>query len=97
MQTDQGVKTHTNEEASKLDASNPDSNGDDLFDAIKNKDFPSWTVQVQVMTSEEAQKYKYSVLDLTKTWSHKDFPLRTIGKVRLISLSIFQVELFNTD
>ncbi|CED85580.1 catalase [Phaffia rhodozyma] len=83
MRTDQGVKTHTNEEASKLDASNPDSNGDDLFDAIKNGDFPSWTVQVQVMSPEQAQKFRYNILDLTKVWSHKEFPLRTIGKFTL--------------
>lgn len=32
------------------------------------------------MTPEQAEKFRYNVLDLTKVWSHKEYPLRPVGK-----------------
>jgi catalase len=35
------------------------------------------------MTPEQAEKFRYNVLDLTKVWPHKDYPLRPFGKIVL--------------
>lgn len=35
------------------------------------------------MTPAQAEKFRYNILDLTKVWPHKDFPLRPIGKLVL--------------
>jgi catalase len=35
------------------------------------------------MTVEQAEAFKYNILDLTKIWSHADYPLRPIGKLTL--------------
>lgn len=35
------------------------------------------------MTPEQAEKFRYNVLDLTKVWPHSEFPLRPIGKLVL--------------
>ena len=35
------------------------------------------------MTPEQAEKFRYNVLDLTKVWPHEDFPLREFGKMVL--------------
>ena len=35
------------------------------------------------MTPEQAEKFRYNVLDLTKVWPHKEYPLRPIGKLVL--------------
>ena len=35
------------------------------------------------MTPEQAEKFRYSILDLTKVWPHSEFPLRPIGKMVL--------------
>lgn len=32
------------------------------------------------MTPKQAESFRYNVLDLTKVWPHKDYPLRPIGK-----------------
>lgn len=45
---DAGFKTHTAASAAALDGANPDSATEDLFKAIDRKEFPSWTVSVQV-------------------------------------------------
>jgi catalase len=36
-----------------------------------------------VMTEAEAKTYKWNPFDLTKTWSHKDFPLMDVGVMEL--------------
>ena len=33
------------------------------------------------MTPEQAEKFRYNVLDLTKIWPHSQFPLRPVGKL----------------
>ncbi|ODV76520.1 peroxisomal catalase [Cyberlindnera jadinii NRRL Y-1542] len=81
--TDQGIKNFTNEEAGKIAGENPDHATEDLFNAIANKEYPSWTVYFQVMTEAQAKELPFSVFDLTKVWSHKDFPLRRFGKLTL--------------
>jgi catalase len=83
LKTDQGSKTLTNDEAVALSASNPDHATEDLFNAIERKEYPSWTVYVQVMTPEQAENFKYSIFDLTKTWPQKEYPLRRFGKLTL--------------
>ena len=35
------------------------------------------------MTPEQAEKFRYNVLDLTKVWPHAEFPLRPIGRLVL--------------
>jgi catalase len=35
------------------------------------------------MTPEQAEQFRYNILDLTKVWPHKDYPLREIGKLVL--------------
>lgn len=37
----------------------------------------------QTMTPEQAENFRYNILDLTKVWPHKEFPLRPIGKLVL--------------
>lgn len=35
------------------------------------------------MTPQQAEKFRYNVLDLTKVWPHGEFPLQEIGKLVL--------------
>ena len=35
------------------------------------------------MTPEQAEKFRYNILDLTKVWPHGEYPLRPIGKIVL--------------
>jgi catalase len=83
FKTDQGIKNYTNDEAAALASEDPDHHIRDLYTAISNREFPSWTVQVQVMPFEEAADYRFNPFDLTKVWPHGDYPLITIGKFTL--------------
>src|ERR1700761_1171675 len=57
--TDQGSKTFTNGEASKMASENPDWHTQDLFEAVQKGEYPSWTCYVQVLSPEQAEKFRY--------------------------------------
>ncbi len=78
-----GFKTLTDAQAGKLAGENPDYGIQSLFEDIEKGAFPQWTVYVQTMTPEQAEKFRYNILDLTKVWPHAEFPLRPIGKIVL--------------
>ncbi|KAI0719897.1 catalase [Fomitopsis betulina] len=80
---DGGAKSLTEPEAGRLAGENPDYGIQSLFEAIEEGKPPSWTAYVQTMTAEQAEKFRYNVLDLTKVWPHKDYPLRPFGKLVL--------------
>ncbi|KAJ9205252.1 catalase [Paecilomyces variotii] len=83
IKTTIGVRNFTREESVKVGGENPDFFIQDLFEAIERGDYPVWNVYVQVMEPEQAEKYRWNIFDMTKVWSHKDFPLRQIGKITL--------------
>ncbi|KAJ5632205.1 Catalasemono-functionalheme-containing [Penicillium lividum] len=83
MKTQQGVKNFTQAEATKIAGEDPDYMIRDMYEAIERKDYPAWDVFVQVMEPSEAENYRWNIFDMTKVWSHKDFPLRKIGKMTL--------------
>jgi len=80
---DGGFKTLTDAQAGKLSGENPDYGIQSLFETIEAGKYPSWTVYVQTMTPQQAETFRYNVLDLTKIWPHSEFPLRPIGKLVL--------------
>ena len=79
----QGVKNLTNEQAADLIKNDMDSHQRDLFEAIERKDFPKWRVSIQVMPESDAKTYRFHPFDVTKTWSHRDYPLIEIGIMTL--------------
>lgn len=81
--TQQGIKNLSNEEAEAIIAKDRESHQRDLFDAINRGDFPCWKLYFQIMTEEDAKNYKENPFDLTKVWSHKDFPLIEVGIMEL--------------
>jgi len=81
--TEQGIKNLTNEEAAEIVAKDRESHQRDLFEAIERGDFPKWKMYFQIMTEEQAEHYKENPFDITKTWSHKDFPLIEVGEMEL--------------
>jgi len=83
FKTDQGIENLTASQAAKLASEDADLHIRDLHAAIKRADFPSWTVQVQVMPFTDAADYRFNPFDLTKVWPHSDYPPITIGRMTL--------------
>lgn len=83
FKTQQGNKTLTGPQADELRGKDPDYSQRDLVEAINRKDFPKWTLKIQVMTEAQAKKFKWNPFDLTKVWPHKEFPLIEAGVMEL--------------
>jgi catalase len=83
LKTDQGNKTFTDAEAGRLAAENPDWHTQDLFNAIARGEYPSWTCYVQVLSPEQAEKFRWNIFDLTKVWPQSEVPLRRFGRFTL--------------
>ncbi|MFP5106043.1 catalase KatA [Neobacillus sp. C211] len=83
FKSEQGVKNMAPELAGKLAGDNPDYHTEDLFHAIDKGDFPAWRLHVQIMPFEDAQSYRFDPFDVTKIWSHKDYPLIEVGRMVL--------------
>jgi catalase len=83
FKTQQGNKTLTGPQAEEIKGKDPDYSQRDLVEAIAKGDFPKWTLKIQVMTNEQAKKFRWNPFDVTKVWPHKEFPLIEIGVMEL--------------
>ncbi len=83
LKTQQGIKNLTDAEAEALVGKDRESHGRDLHEAIERGDFPRWTMYVQLMTEEQARKHPENPFDVTKVWSHKEYPLHEVGVLEL--------------
>lgn len=83
FKTEQGIKNATGEQAAKIAGENPDFATHDLFHAIETKEYPCWKMYIQVMTEAQTEQYPFNPFDLTKVWSHKDYPLIEVGVLEL--------------
>lgn len=83
FKSQQGSKTLTGPQADEMRGKDPDYSQRDLVDSISRKDFPKWTLKIQVMTEAQAKKFKWNPFDVTKVWPHKEFPLIEAGVMEL--------------
>ncbi|MFA4916400.1 MAG: catalase [Syntrophales bacterium] len=83
FKTEQGIQNLTKEESTKLKGEDPDHATRDLYRAIERSEFPSWKLEMQIMTPEQATKYRFNPFDITKVWFHEDVPPITIGRMVL--------------
>ena len=83
FKTEQGIQNFTREEADIMKSKDPDHATRDLSDAIERGDFPSWRLEMQIMTPDQAKDYRFDPFDITKVWPHTDFPPITAGRMVL--------------
>ena len=83
FKTEQGIQNLTDAESTELIGRDRESAQRDLFDSIEKKDFPRWTLFVQIMPEKDAATYHINPFDLTKVWPHKDYPRQEVGVLEL--------------
>ncbi|KAJ8673510.1 hypothetical protein QAD02_004772 [Eretmocerus hayati] len=83
FKTDQGIKNLPVDKAAQLASSDPDYSVRDLYNAIAQGNYPSWTLYIQLMTLHQAETFRWNPFDLTKTWPHAEYPLIPVGKLVL--------------
>ncbi len=83
FKTDQGIKNLAREEAKDLAGKDPDHATRDLYEAIERGEHPSWTLEMQILTPEQAGDFKWDIFDITKVWPHGEVPPIKVGKLVL--------------
>lgn len=83
MISQQGIANYTNAEAEQIVGKDREHSQRDLFENIEKGNFPRWKMCVQIMPEHEAHTYRFNPFDLTKVWSHKDYPLIEVGIIEL--------------
>jgi catalase len=83
FKTQQGIKCLTDAEAEALVGKDRESNQRDLYESIEKGEFPSWKMQIQIMTEKDAVNCSFNPFDLTKVWPHSDYPMIDVGVFEL--------------
>ncbi|KAL7748621.1 hypothetical protein RI367_006032 [Sorochytrium milnesiophthora] len=78
-----GIHNFNYDEHVRMSGEDPDFAKRDLFQAIEKAEYPSWRVSVQIMPVADAAQQRFDPFDVTKVWSHKEFPLHEFGKLVL--------------
>jgi len=79
--TDQGIKCFHRQDADNMARDDPDFAIRDLYNAIAEGNYPSYTMYIQVMTFDQAEKWEFNPFDLTKIWPQGQYPLKPVGKL----------------
>jgi catalase len=80
---DAGNVTMPAADAVRLAGSEPDYHVKDLYNAIEKGDYPTWTMNIQIMDPKDAETYRWNIFDDTRIWPHADYPLHPVGKLTL--------------
>ena len=83
FRTEQGIMNLSNAEAAAIISKDRESHGRDLFNSIEKGDYPRWKLYFQIMTEEQAASSRENPFDVTRVWSHKEFPLEEVGILEL--------------
>ena len=83
FKTAQGIECLTDQESEVIIGKDRESHQRDLYDNIKEGNFPKCHLKVQIMPEEDAKNYRFNPFDLTKVWPHSDYPLIDVGVLEL--------------
>ncbi|MFB9862775.1 catalase [Rufibacter immobilis] len=79
----QGIRNLTQAEAQDIQGKNFNHATQDLFEAIKEGNYPQWELLVQIMSDDEHPELDFDPLDDTKLWPREQFPWLPVGKMTL--------------
>ena len=83
FRSQQGIRNLSDAEAEAVIGKDRESHQRDLYDSIEQRNFPKWTLAVQIMPEADAARVPYHPFDLTKVWPHGDYPLIEVGVLEL--------------
>ena len=79
----QGLQSVLWNEAVKINGADPDFHRRDLWNAIKEGNYPEWELGMQLFDEETAKKFDFDVLDPTKLIPEEIVPVQRVGRMVL--------------
>lgn len=83
FRTEQGLANLTSAQAAELAGRDPDYYTRDLYNAIERKDYPSWQLEMDVMSLHDIKSIDYDPFDLTRQWKRGTYRTIQIGRLVL--------------
>lgn len=77
---DAGIRNLTSTEGIRLSGREPDYATRDLYNAIENGRFPSWSAAVQILTLDDVENAPFDVFDTSRTIPLDEYPLQFFGR-----------------
>ncbi|KAL0830390.1 hypothetical protein ABMA28_002571 [Loxostege sticticalis] len=81
FRTEQGLANLTTAQAQAIASQDPNFFTRDMYNAIANKNYPSWRLDMDVMTVEQAAHLDYNPFDVTRLWKKGTYHTVTIGRM----------------
>ena len=78
-----GLQSVVWNEAVKINGADPDFHRRDLWDAIRQGNFPEYELGLQLFDDEFADRFAFDVLDSTKIIPEEELPVRPVGRLVL--------------
>lgn len=83
FRTEQGVAFLSSSEAATIQARDLDYFVRDLYNAITEKNYPSWRLEMDVMSLHDIKHADYDPFDMTRLWKNGTYSTVPIGRVIL--------------
>lgn len=83
FRTEQGLANLTAEQIAAIQGQDLDYYNRDLINAISRKDYPSWRLEMDLMTSQDIRKMNYNPFDVTLNWKKGTYKTIQIGRLVL--------------
>lgn len=81
FRSEQGIANLTSAEAAAIASQDPDFYTRDVYNSIANKNYPSWRLDLDIMTLEDATKVDYNPFDVTRLWKKGTYHTVTVGRL----------------
>lgn len=81
--TETGLSNLTDAQAQAIGADDADYFNRDLYNAIAQKNYPSWRLEMDILTKDDLMKVDYDPFDTTRLWKHRTYDTVTIGRIVL--------------
>ncbi|QFZ22290.1 catalase [Saccharothrix syringae] len=78
-----GVRSMTEDDAARIQATELGHATKDLYDSIERGDSPEWELLVQIMSDDDHPELDFDPLDDTKVWPENEFPAKPVGRMVL--------------
>lgn len=79
----QGIRNLTADEAAEIQRNDFNHATRDLFEHIRQGDYPKWDLYVQIMKPEDLDDFDFNPLDATKVWPEDRYPWQLVGRMEL--------------
>ncbi|XP_047025538.1 catalase-like [Helicoverpa zea] len=81
FRTEIGLFNLTNAQAQAIGTEDPDYYNRDLYNAIAAGNYPSWRLEMDILTKDDLTKIDYDPFDLTRQWKRGTYRTVTVGKL----------------